>query len=147
MLPPPAATDAIAAAAFSTLSSTPKRAMTFVWKHGACAFHFHANNNDSTFIIIVYIYIHVDARALTTLLMRLTKRAPASKAYNNTYCADVSIPVTNAIQRKVQCRLDLIQGGDCHQSADKPTHNGTAPITSETPIIDAEEMVMKGRLW
>ena len=63
MLPPPAATDAIAAAALSTLSSTPKRAMTFVWKHGGCAFHFHAHNNDSTFIIIAYIYIHVDARA------------------------------------------------------------------------------------
>ena len=86
-------------------------------------------------------------RALTTLLMRLTKRAPASKANNKTYCADVSIPVTNAIQRKVQCRLDLIYGDDCHQSADKPIHNGTAPITSETAIIYAQEMVMKGRLW
>ena len=85
-------------------------------------------------------------RALTTLLMRLTKRAPASKAYNHTCCADMSIPVTKASQRKVQCRLDLIQSGDCHHNADKSTHNGTAPVTSKTPIIDAEEMVMKGRL-
>ena len=64
-------------------------------------------------------------RALTTLLMRLTKRAPASKANNKAHCADVSIPDANAIQRKVQCRLDLKFGDDCQQSADKRIHNGT----------------------
>ena len=56
-------TDAIAAAALFTLSSTAKRATSFVWKHDGRAFHFHAHNNVSTLITIAYIYIHVNARA------------------------------------------------------------------------------------